>query len=615
MGLILAFYAVYSVIRNTQGSAVVSEARALRNALRVIRWEKAIGSYHEEAIQQRFLAWDGFIEFWNLFYGTFHFFVTIFALVFLFRRFPARYRRWRNTLAATTALALIGFATYPLMPPRLLPASHGFVDTLRVYGSLWSFDSGAMSKISNQYAAMPSLHFAWATWCTLVLVPALKSWWAKALAIIYPAFTLFAIVVTANHFWLDAAGGLARARCGRGHRLRHRRPPRAPGRRPVPGLPAAPRDVRRRRRLMQVVPRTADAPPSLGAIAARVEDRIRVVLDEELARWAAVDAELIEPFEALRELVLAGGKRLRPAFCHWAFVGAGGDPTDRMVVDAGAALELLHTFALIHDDIMDGSPTRRAMDTIHVQFEARHARDGWRGEGRRFGEGVAILAGDLAFVYADRMLAGAPRAAMEVFTELRIEVNVGQYLDLVGTARGRVAEDAARRICRFKSGKYTIERPLHLGAALAGRHARAGRAPERLRPAPGRGVPAARRPPGRLRRRHRHRQAGGGGPAGGQAHGACTPWPRRPSAGRARPSTATAAPTSPTTRSSPSRRSSSTPARSSCWRPASTPRWRRPWPPSNTPRCRTRRWRPWPSSPSTSPAATADRGPTRTANW
>ena len=208
MGLILAFYAVYSVVRNTQGSAVVSEARALRNALRVIRWEKLLGIYHEEALQQQFLAWDGFIEFWNLFYGTFHFFVTIFALVFLFRRFPVRYRRWRNTLAVTTALALIGFATYPLMPPRLLPASHGYVDTLRVYGSLWSFDSGAMSKLSNQYAAMPSLHFAWAMWCTLVLVPALKSWWAKAAAIIYPVFTLFAIVVTANHFVLDAVGGL-----------------------------------------------------------------------------------------------------------------------------------------------------------------------------------------------------------------------------------------------------------------------------------------------------------------------------------------------------------------------------------------------------------------------
>ena len=208
VGMVLAFYVVYSIVRNTQGSAVVSEARALRNALRVIGWERAVGLYHEEGIQQAFLGWDGFIEFWNLFYGTFHFAVTIFALVWLFRRFPARYPRWRNTLAVTTALALIGFATYPLMPPRLLPASYGYVDTLRAFGSLWSFDSGAMSKISNQYAAMPSLHFAWAAWCTLVLVPALRSWWAKAAAVIYPLFTLFAIVVTANHFVLDAVGGL-----------------------------------------------------------------------------------------------------------------------------------------------------------------------------------------------------------------------------------------------------------------------------------------------------------------------------------------------------------------------------------------------------------------------
>ncbi|HEX7275960.1 MAG TPA: phosphatase PAP2 family protein [Acidimicrobiales bacterium] len=208
VGMILAFYLVYSVIRNTQGSAVVSEARALRNALQIIRWEKALGIYHEEAIQQRFLGWDGFIEFWNLFYGTFHFVVTIFALVFLFRRFPARYRRWRNTLAATTALALIGFATYALMPPRLLPASHGFVDTLRAYGSLWSFDSGAMNKISNQYAAMPSLHVAWAAWCTLVLFPAVRSWWAKALVVVYPVCTVFAITVTGNHYFLDAVGGL-----------------------------------------------------------------------------------------------------------------------------------------------------------------------------------------------------------------------------------------------------------------------------------------------------------------------------------------------------------------------------------------------------------------------
>lgn len=211
------------------------------------------------------------------------------------------------------------------------------------------------------------------------------------------------------------------------------------------------------------------APTSLGDIARRVENRVGDVLEQELARWEGVDAQLVAPFTALRDLVLAGGKRLRPAFCHWAFVGAGGDPDDARVVDAGVALELLHTFALIHDDIMDGSPTRRTMDTIHVLFERLHGEERWRGEGRRFGEGVAILAGDLAFVYADRMLAGAPIEAMEVFTELRLEVNVGQYLDLIGTARGRVDESAARRICSFKSGKYTIERPLHLGAALAGR--------------------------------------------------------------------------------------------------------------------------------------------------
>jgi geranylgeranyl diphosphate synthase type I len=118
---------------------------------------------------------------------------------------------------------------------------------------------------------------------------------------------------------------------------------------------------------------------------------------------------------------------------------------------------------------MDGSSTRRGNATVHVTFEERHALYGWRGEGRRFGEGVAILVGDLAFVYADQLLAGAPADALAVFTELRVEVNVGQYLDLVGTARGAVGQEGARRISLFKSGKYTVERPLHLGAALAGR--------------------------------------------------------------------------------------------------------------------------------------------------
>ena len=203
---ILVFYVVYTAIRNTQGSASVSEAKARGNAELVIDWERAIGLFQEHRIQDVFLDARWFIQFWNIFYGTAHFVVTAGALIWMFRAMKGRYPLMRNTLACTTALALIGFATFPLMPPRLL-GQYGFVDTLAEIGGLWSFDSGTMQKISNQYAAMPSLHFAWSTWSAMVLVPLLKSTWAKALAIAYPVMTLFAIVVTANHYWLDAVGG------------------------------------------------------------------------------------------------------------------------------------------------------------------------------------------------------------------------------------------------------------------------------------------------------------------------------------------------------------------------------------------------------------------------
>jgi geranylgeranyl diphosphate synthase, type I len=211
------------------------------------------------------------------------------------------------------------------------------------------------------------------------------------------------------------------------------------------------------------------APSSLLQIAERVDERIRSLLDGEIRRWSAVDPELAEPLACLSGFILAGGKRLRPAFCHWAYVGAGGDEGDPAVVDAGAAFELLQAFALLHDDVMDGSDRRRGTPTVHRVFEDRHRGGAWRGEGRRFGEGVAILLGDLAFVYADLLLAGAPRAARDVFDELRVELNVGQYLDVLGTARGEVDLVAARRIASYKSGRYTVERPLHVGAALAGR--------------------------------------------------------------------------------------------------------------------------------------------------
>jgi geranylgeranyl diphosphate synthase type I len=178
---------------------------------------------------------------------------------------------------------------------------------------------------------------------------------------------------------------------------------------------------------------------------------------------------LADPLDELREFVAAGGKRLRPAFCACAFVGAGGALDDAKVIDAAAALELVHTFALVHDDIMDGSDTRRGRDAVHRQFARRHEDESWRGPARRFGDGMAILIGDFALVYADMLLRGAPDTAQQIFDELRIELCVGQSLDLVGTATARTDADTARRIATYKSGKYTVERPLHLGAALMGR--------------------------------------------------------------------------------------------------------------------------------------------------
>lgn len=214
--------------------------------------------------------------------------------------------------------------------------------------------------------------------------------------------------------------------------------------------------------------RSVPPPPWLADVAKAIDERIERLLDAEEQRWVALDPDLGGPLHSLRGLILSGGKRLRPAFCHWAFVGCGGDPSDPVVIDGGAALELLHTFALIHDDVMDGSLRRHGVDAVHVEYEKRHVAEGWRGEARRFGEGVAVLVGDLAFVYADRLIAGADPVVLDIWTELRTEVNVGQFLDLIGTARRSPTVAAASRICKYKSGKYTIERPLHLGAALAG---------------------------------------------------------------------------------------------------------------------------------------------------
>ena len=209
-------------------------------------------------------------------------------------------------------------------------------------------------------------------------------------------------------------------------------------------------------------------PAAIAAVAPAVVARIEAVLAAEQRRLVEVDPALGALGAAVADLVLRGGKRLRPAFCHWGFVLAGGDPsTEPLLVDAGAALELLHGFALIHDDVMDGSSTRRGHPATHVVFGGRHVDEAWRGEARRFGEGVAIVAGDYAAVLADRLMDPTPAAVRAVWTELQVEIAAGQFLDLLHAADASGGLEASRRIARLKSGRYTVERPLHLGVALA----------------------------------------------------------------------------------------------------------------------------------------------------
>jgi geranylgeranyl diphosphate synthase type I len=211
-------------------------------------------------------------------------------------------------------------------------------------------------------------------------------------------------------------------------------------------------------------------PATVAEVAARIEARLTRLLDAERDRLGALDPDLTAPLAVLGDAVLDGGKRLRPAFCYWGWCCAGGvaeepgalEPVD----DAGAALELLHAFALVHDDVMDDADRRRGVPTVHVTFAERHRHEGWRGERRRVGESVAILVGDLAHTYAEIALGAVNPRTRALWQELQVELMAGQYLDVLRTASGGADQAQARRIARLKSGRYTVEQPLRLGASL-----------------------------------------------------------------------------------------------------------------------------------------------------
>ncbi|GEL17186.1 polyprenyl synthetase family protein [Pseudonocardia asaccharolytica] len=208
----------------------------------------------------------------------------------------------------------------------------------------------------------------------------------------------------------------------------------------------------------------------------RIEAELAAYLDRRRAEAAEIDPAFAAATEALRGFVLGGGKRIRPTFAWWGWRGAGGDPDDEItpaVLRALSALELIQACALVHDDLIDASATRRGRPTVHVAFADRHADAGWAGRPARFGAAAAILLGDLALAWADDMLrdAGLPAAALrraaEPWRSMRTELLAGQYLDVLGQASADTSTHGALRINRFKTAAYTVERPLHLGAAIA----------------------------------------------------------------------------------------------------------------------------------------------------
>ncbi|MGZ8606336.1 MAG: polyprenyl synthetase family protein [Actinomycetota bacterium] len=213
----------------------------------------------------------------------------------------------------------------------------------------------------------------------------------------------------------------------------------------------------------------ADGPPvsgSLGAVRDLVDGELRGFLADRRAELAGMDPAAVVLVDEVLRLLAAGGKRIRPALCWWAYRAAGG-PDGAAIVRAAGALELLHTFALVHDDVMDGTAERRGVPSSHVRFAAE-APPGT--DPRAFGTSVAILVGDLAAVLAEQLLRtcgaepGPLALALARFDRMRVEMAAGQLLDVMAAGRG----PAPARVAALKTGSYTAEGPVLVGAALAG---------------------------------------------------------------------------------------------------------------------------------------------------
>ncbi|MEV7417373.1 polyprenyl synthetase family protein [Streptomyces sp. NPDC089919] len=220
-------------------------------------------------------------------------------------------------------------------------------------------------------------------------------------------------------------------------------------------------------------PRTAEPVAALraerNAVLTDVEQVVGTLLDGERARWRYDAGRALGLVDGIGDLCAAGGKRLRPAFCVSGFLAAGGRPGAPGLTELAASLELLHVSALIHDDVIDEADTRRGRPALHTAQSRQHRAAGWRGDSGHFGESAAILAGDLALVYAGRLLARTAPEVREAWADLSSEMLVGQYLDVAVAAEYDADPDTSRWVAVCKSGRYSIHRPLSIGALLAGR--------------------------------------------------------------------------------------------------------------------------------------------------
>jgi geranylgeranyl diphosphate synthase type I len=209
----------------------------------------------------------------------------------------------------------------------------------------------------------------------------------------------------------------------------------------------------------------------------RIDAELAAFLAERTAQLAEISPDLGVLSQAFRAAVLNGGKRLRPTFAYWGWrcVQPADAPGEAELIRAAAGLELLHACALVHDDVMDSSDTRRGQPAAHVRFGEVHREQAWLGNGQAFGAAGAILLGDLLLSWSEELFTAAigclprdrARAATVEFDRMRTVV-AGQFLDMLAQARGAFDPDEALRVIEFKTSKYTVQRPLLLGAAAAG---------------------------------------------------------------------------------------------------------------------------------------------------